>query len=147
MGAAVIDKRDLLLSIRPNYADMIIDGTKTVELRRRFANGIEAGALLVIYSTSPKQSIIGSARVKTVERMRLKALWKTHGKSACILKVDFDTYFAGLTEGYAVVLESAKAFRRPIAAADLRKKFGFVAPQSFMYLPKEYYRLLKNEQL
>jgi predicted transcriptional regulator len=147
MCVASAGKRDFLLSIRPNYADKIVSGAKTVELRRRFADEAEAGAILLIYSTSPTQAIIGSARIKEVKRLGLSTLWRQYGKAACILRQDFDTYFEGLDKGYAILLEEVKPFRRAVTASDLREKFGFVAPQSFMYLRHEYYCLLKNERI
>jgi hypothetical protein len=40
--------QDVLFSIKPNYADKILDGRKTVELRRRFTNSEVIGSLAFI---------------------------------------------------------------------------------------------------
>ena len=44
--------RDVIFSIRPVHAQKILDGSKTVELRRRFTGGVRPGTLALIYSTS-----------------------------------------------------------------------------------------------
>ena len=74
--------------------------------------------------------------------MPVDRIWRNYRKAGCISKVDFDTYFSGLEFGYAIFLHSVKRFRRAIGADTLRRKFGFVPPQSFIYLPEEYYSLL-----
>ena len=137
-------KRDFLVSIRPAYVEKIVAGSKTVELRRRFAEDVAEGAVILIYSTSPTRAIIGSAIIGGVRRLRLDDLWSQFGEAACIERQNFDIYFGGLEKGYAILLKDVLAFRRAIAAEDLKKRFGFVAPQSFMYLRQEYYPLLDH---
>jgi predicted transcriptional regulator len=137
-------RRDLLISIRPTHVEKIVAGLKTVELRRRFSEDVAAGAVILIYSTSPTRAIIGSASISGVRRLQLKDLWDQHGDAACIDRETFDAYFSGLAEGYAILLEDVRQFERHVAAADLKERFGFVAPQSFMYLRQEYYLSLSQ---
>jgi len=49
---------EVILAIKPKYARTILDGTKTVELRKRFPQGIER---IFLYATAPEKSIIGYA--------------------------------------------------------------------------------------
>lgn len=142
-----IARRDFLVSIRPLYAEKIINGAKTVELRRRFVNEIDPGAVVLIYSSSPIQAIVGYAAISGVQRLPIEKMWRKHAEAACIRRRDFDSYFAGLEVGYAILLGTVRRFRQAFAAAELRKRFGFVPPQSFRYLPEAYYALLKHEQL
>jgi hypothetical protein len=44
-------KNDILISIQPEYANQIMDGCKTVELRRRFVETIDRDTRLFIYSS------------------------------------------------------------------------------------------------
>lgn len=141
------ERRDFLLSIHPTYVEKIVGGVKTVELRRRFAEDVVPGAILLIYSTSPTQALVGSVTIKEVLRLPLGELWDRHGAAACIDRDAFDAYFAGLEEGFAILLQDVRPFARQVAAADLKAKFGFVAPQSFMYLRREYYPLLNDERV
>jgi predicted transcriptional regulator len=70
------EKRDFLLSIHPTYVEKIVGGMKTVELRRRFAEDVAPGAILLIYSTSPTQALVGSA---TRQKASLSAVGLTFG--------------------------------------------------------------------
>lgn len=141
------NRRDFLVSIRPTHVENIVQGRKTVELRRRFSEDVAPGAVLLIYSTSPTQAIVGSASISGVRRLQLDDLWEQYGDAACIDRETFDAYFSGLAEGYAILLQDVKQFARQVAAADLKERFGFVAPQSFMYLRQEYYPLLNHERV
>lgn len=140
-------RRDFLVSIRPTHVENIVHGRKTVELRRRFSEHVAPGAVLLIYSTSPTQAIVGSARISGVRRLQLGDLWEQYGDAACIDRETFDAYFSGLSEGYAILLQDVKPFARHVAGADLKEQFGFVPPQSFMYLRQEYYSLLDHERV
>jgi predicted transcriptional regulator len=126
-------KRDVVLSVRPLYSDKIFEGKKTIELRRRFPVAAPRGAIAYIYSTSPIRAMVGSAEIKNVIKLPVAEIWKKFGKMAQITKVDFDDYFAGLKEGFALKISNARSFSRPINLTELRSRFGFEPPQSFLY--------------
>lgn len=138
-------KRDLVISIKPNYSGKIFDGVKTIELRRRFPLSIAAGATAYIYSTSPEMALVGTIKIENVERLQLRLLWKKHGQSASIKKADFDDYFSGLEEGFALKLSTPRRFTRPLTLPELKERFGFKAPQSFLYAKPELQKALRNE--
>jgi predicted transcriptional regulator len=52
-------KNDILISIQPEYAEQIMGGCKTVELRRRFVEAVDQDTRLFIYSSNPVGAIIG----------------------------------------------------------------------------------------
>lgn len=126
--------RDVIFSIRPVHAEKILDGSKTVELRRRFTGGVKPGTLALIYSTSPTSALTGSARIKDVQRLAVPDLWKRHRRGACLHKREFEDYFSGLGRGYAIVLTSAKPLPRPVGLSELRERFDFEPPQSYQYI-------------
>ena len=136
--------RDVVVSIRPNYAKKIMDGKKTVELRRRFPETTSTGSLALIYSTSPVRAIVGYATIEDVKYRSLRQIWRLYGQRACIEKSDFDAYFAGLTKGYAIILGQVKVLKKQIAAATLLEEFDFVPPQSFRYIGDDHTALLKH---
>lgn len=145
MGASEA-KRDVLFSIRPFYVDKILEGQKTVELRRRFSEAI-IGSTALIYSTSPVKAVVGSARIQCVYKLPLPKLWRNHGTAACIAKSDFNAYFAGQEYGFAIMLDSVKQLKSRLTAEDLETEFGIVPPQSYRYLAQEWVALLNNDQL
>jgi predicted transcriptional regulator len=140
-------KRDVLFSIHPFYADKILDGQKTVELRRKFPEFGTSGSTALIYATSPVRAVVGTARIKTVFRLSLSKLWKAHGAAACIARGDFDGYFAGQDYGFAIMLDSAKQLKSQLAASVLEVEFGIVPPQSYRYLDEERVALLTDGRL
>jgi predicted transcriptional regulator len=95
-----LPRRDVLVSVRPIYASKILDGKKTVELRRKFPATAATGAVALIYSSSPISAIVGYAMIRAVHRLTVAQIWQRHGDSACISKQDFDTYFSGVRYGY-----------------------------------------------
>ncbi|SUS07458.1 Transcriptional regulator, Cro/CI family [Candidatus Defluviicoccus seviourii] len=139
-------RRDLILSIKPAYTKKIMEGAKTVELRRRFPIAVDRGVIVYIYSTSPVRALVGAAEITDVERLPVAVLWQRHGRSALIRKQDFDGYFRGVEEGYALRISNARPFSRPLDLAELKERFNFNAPQSFLYAKPSLQQALKNEQ-
>lgn len=137
--------RDVVLSVRPLYSDKIFEGKKTVELRRRFPLSASRGTVAYIYSTSPIRAIVGSTEIESVNKLPVVEIWKKFGKKAQISKPNFDSYFEGLTDGFALAISNARAFSRPIDLAELRDRFGFEPPQSFLYATPDLRTALRHE--
>ncbi|TIN70176.1 MAG: ASCH domain-containing protein, partial [Mesorhizobium sp.] len=106
-------QRDVVLSIRPQYSDKIMDGRKTVELRRRFPISAPGGTLAYIYSTSPIRAMVGVAEIKDVLKLPVKQIWAEFEDRAFVDQNDFDNYFQGLEFGFALLFEDVKPFSRP----------------------------------
>jgi len=138
-------KRDVVLSVRPHYSDKIFDGKKTVELRRRFPVSAPRGTIAYIYSTSPVRAMVGSTEIENVVKLPVPEIWKKFGKMAQITKTDFDDYFAGVKDGFALKISNARSFSRPLNLAELRDRFGFEPPQSFLYATPILRTALQNE--
>jgi len=139
--------RSVLFSIKPAYANKILEGLKTVELRRRFPEVGMAGSTAVIYCTSPVRAIIGSAEIKEVRKLPLSRLWRSHGRAACIARDDFNEYFSGQAHGFAIILTGAKTLRSRLTASDLATRYGIVPPQSYRYLAEDLVALLHDGRL
>jgi predicted transcriptional regulator len=67
-------KCDILISIQPEYANQIMEGCKTVELRRRFVEAVDRDTRLFIYSSNPVGAIIGCARIDKVIKLPVKQI-------------------------------------------------------------------------
>lgn len=140
------ESKDILFSVRPVHAEKILMGTKTVEVRRRFSHCLPPGIRAFIYSTSPIQALIGAAEIRTVQRLSLKDMWERHGQAVCLGKEEFEAYFSGCKHGYAIFLERAKPLERPLPLSELRERFGFEPPQSYLYASRHLSNLFENEQ-
>ena len=123
--------RAVLLSIKPKYADLILQGLKTVELRRSWA--AQPVGLIVIYASSPVQRLVGVVAVVDVKEQSIGELWKTsqaHGGG--LTRKELQTYYQGKHRGFAVMLRDVKPAKTPADPTELLPEF--VPPQSFRYL-------------
>lgn len=144
-GPADTTRRDLVLSIKPEYSTKIVSGKKTVELRRRFSPKIQPGTLVLIYESSPTRAITGLARIAEVLHGPTNTIWKKFGAEACIRRSDFDSYFDGTKTGFAIKLRGARPLQRALELQELRDRFRFEPPQSFLYASPELCEALVNE--
>lgn len=119
---------EAIISIRPNFADAILSGSKTVELRRRIP-AIEVGTRLWIYATRPVAAVLGSVRVELIIRGSPEEVWKKGGKESGLDRPTFDAYFDGSNEAVGLVLADAHR-GTPISIEELRTiRLGFHPPQ------------------
>jgi predicted transcriptional regulator len=129
-----LQARLALMSIRPRFAELIISGEKTVELRRRNV-ALKPADQVLVYASSPVMAICGSFVVAAVVRKPLTDLWREFNARSCVTRAEFDEYFDGLGEGTAIEVSSAKSTTPQIPLDELRKVWpGFHPPQTLMYL-------------
>jgi predicted transcriptional regulator len=127
-------KRYLFLSIHQQYAELILEGKKTVELRRRKPK-VDKGDIVILYATSPTCSVLGTAEVKGIAEDSPSAIWKNSGKKAKLPKESFDAYFESSKTAVAISLKNQLRLNTPIPLVSLRKLFSdFSPPQSYRYL-------------
>jgi len=138
-------KRDVVLSIKPQYTDKIIEGKKTVELRRRFPVSMPSGTLAYIYSTSPVRALVAFAEIANVIKSPVREIWDRYASVASIEKLDFDHYFAGRDDGFVLRLSNVRSLARPVPLEELRHRFRFEAPQSYLYADPMLRRALQDE--
>lgn len=101
------DEQTLLMSLRPEFAESILQGRKTVELRRKFSKKYE-GSTIVFYVTYPVQQFMFTAKVAKVDHGPKKHLWNMYQQECGISQVSFDKYFTGTSNGYAIHLSDIK---------------------------------------
>ena len=120
---------NVLLSIKPKYANAILAGEKLVEFRKLvFKREIER---VYIYSSSPEQRIIGYFTIEDIISDTPVELWKQFSKVGSIAKEDFFEYFANKEVGYSIEIKSVNRFRKSKNPKEIFK--NFVPPQSYMY--------------
>ena len=125
----------LFLSLRPEYADLILRGTKRVELRRIRPRAV-AGTQVVIYAASPVKSVLGGCEVSGVTCGEPDEVWDLHGALSAVDREGFDSYFDGAAQAVAIRLRAPWRLARPVPLSALRATWdGFTPPQSFRYVP------------
>ena len=121
----------VLLSIKPEFAEMIFNGTKRYEFRRQLFRNSDV-TCVVVYASSPIQKVIGEFEVAEIISLSPNRLWKSTKKYSGISKKFFEDYFHGKQLGHAIKIKKAKRYRRPL---DLNETFDIVhPPQSFAYI-------------
>jgi predicted transcriptional regulator len=120
---------NVILSIKPQYANAIITGEKKVEFRKlTFKREVKK---VYIYSSAPEQRIIGYFLIEDIISDSPKGLWKKFKKVGVINEGDFFEYFSNKEIGYSIRIKSVKKFRNQL---DPKQIFvDFVPPQSYMY--------------
>lgn len=131
-----------LLSIHPEYVELIKKGVKRVEFRRRaFARPITH---IVIYATSPVKQLVGFCEVERVVRDTPATLWRQHGAAGGIPRATLFRYLDGLTAAIAIVLRPFN----PLASGLALPAVGVARPpQSFQYLPKSAFAALTKHTI
>ena len=126
--------RMIVLSLRPRFAEAILAGDKTVELRRTEPK-IETPILALLYAASPVRSLIGTCIITSVWSANLGDIWRKHRQEVGLPYREFQQYFKGVDKGTALALIQPQKFSRWIPLQDLRaRREGFRPPQSFAYV-------------
>ena len=141
------DCRDILISLAPVYTQAILDGRKTVELRRRRLR-VGNGTRVWIYSKTPAARIEATAYVQEIHEGDPDKLWSEFGDATSISRAEFDHYFAGCSRGWAVVLDRVSALIPALALSTMKSEVaGFHPPQFFKRLgPEEIKALVQTRR-
>jgi predicted transcriptional regulator len=139
----VSDCADAIISIRPHYADAILSGQKTIELRRRVPQ-LSSGTTLWIYATRPTGAVVGMATIRDVDRGRPATIWKHHRSKVGLDHASFNAYFEGAQEAVAILLEVVRRVR-PITIEQLREvRDCFHPPQVLTRLTESEAKALRQ---
>ncbi len=122
---------NVILSIRPRYVKLMMEGTKKYEFRKVIFKNKNINNVY-IYSTSPVKKIIGSFKIGEIVEDHPERLWDNFENFSGLSAREFFTYFNGVERGFAIRIESFEVFDDPLDPNDLIP--GFVPPQSFCYL-------------
>ena len=136
--------RPLFISLKPHYADLVFEGEKKVELRRRIVSQIE-NSYVFIYVSSPTMELRGGFRVGQVWSGPPEEVWRSVYDLAAIDKHDFDTYFEGQSTAHALEIKDVWEYEEPVGLSVLRDLFdSFVVPQSWRYLKTEEHEAFRQ---
>lgn len=121
----------VLLSIKPEYAEKILSGTKRYEYRKAVFRNTEVKTV-VIYATMPVGKVVGEFEVGGIVRGSPSKLWRETREASGITRDFFMAYFEGRTEAQAIRVASTRRYATPKALRDVSG--SSTPPQSFQYL-------------
>lgn len=119
----------VLLSIKPEFAWLIFDGTKKFEYRKTiFKRKVEK---VIVYASSPVSKVIGEFTIEEVLFEELGELWSKTQHHSGISEQFFYSYFTNRDKGYAIRIGEFTVYEDP---QPLHDTYGVHPPQSFAYL-------------
>ncbi|MFK0278623.1 ASCH domain-containing protein [Ensifer sp. NPDC090286] len=124
----------VLLSIKPEFAEKIFEGTKRFEFRKSIYRSKDVRTV-VVYVTQPVGQIIGEFDVEEILCETPDELWALTSDFSGISKHFFDEYFSGRTRSFALAVGDVRRYDRPLDPSDLIE--NFTPPQSYMYVNDE----------
>jgi predicted transcriptional regulator len=136
--------KHLFLPIKPKYAEKILNGTKTVEVRKKYPSlKLQDTTFAFLYATSPVKAVIGYAIIKEVAEYYRETLWVSCGHVLGITSEEYDRYTIGHKKVTGIFLKNPKRLE-PIGFEKL-KDFGIKNFQSFTYVDEILLSLIKIE--
>lgn len=120
----------VLLSIKPEFADKIFNGTKKYEFRKNIFKNKDVDTV-VVYASSPWKYIIGEFKIDAILCGNVDSIWKQTHDFSGISENFYRMYFANKTSAYAIKIGRVTKFKKPKQLSDYHIN---CAPQSFVYL-------------
>ena len=119
-----------ILSLKPQYAELILSGEKTVELRNRVVR-MEPGTVIWIYATMPVGGIVALAELDSVVHDTPAEIWLRYEKEMCIDRAHFDSYIDNRESVSALILSSVRRLKNSVTLDWIRRSIGNFQPPQF----------------
>jgi predicted transcriptional regulator len=119
----------VILSIKPQFADKIFEGSKQFEFRKAIFKNPDIKKVIV-YASSPVQKVIGEFEIDQIISNTPLTIWRQTKSQSGISEDYFFEYFHDRDVAYAIKVKKAKLYKNALC---LRKDFNLLPPQSFMY--------------
>jgi len=120
----------VVLSIKPEFAFKIFDGSKKFEFRKAIFKNSNV-KYVIVYASSPVQKVIGEFEIGKIFNKDLETLWDLTKEHSGITKDYFYEYFSEKENGFAIQIKNMKKYKEPKC---LKTDFNLHPPQSFAYV-------------
>jgi predicted transcriptional regulator len=120
----------VLLSIKPEFALKIFDGSKRYEYRRAIFKNQKVSRVIV-YASNPIKQVIGEFEIEDILHEDPQSLWVKTKHNAGISKKGFFNYFTDKSKGYAIKVKATRLYDEPLPLSSFTISSP---PQSYMYL-------------
>jgi len=126
----------LIVSIKPEFAERIFDGTKSIELRK-CSPDVLPGDMIIIYCTNPVKAVLGVCEVERILKLKPSVMWKNYGFSLGIDKKRYTAYFENSQLAVGIVLTKVCKLDKNISLSTIKAVLPFFhPPQTFRYYNK-----------
>ena len=128
----------IILPIKPQYVNRILDGSKKFEFRLNLIKNLkylgkckQEIKKIYIYETAPTKKVVAEVVVDYVLEGTPEEIWSKCEKYSGINKKDYDNYFNNCKEAIAYKIGDVKRYEIP----KLLSEYGVnYVPQSFVYI-------------
>ncbi len=124
----------VLLSIKPEFALKIFNGSKKYEYRRSIFKNQEISSVIV-YASNPIKRVIGEFEIEEILHGKPQMLWIKTKSHARISERRFFEYFMNKSNGYAIKVKKSRTYDNPMP---LKNFMVSSPPQSFMYIEDSF---------
>lgn len=122
----------VVLSIHPKYADLILNGEKKYEYRKRlFSKNVTT---LILYATYPVKQVVGEVQIINVLKDKKHIIWERTHQFGKVTKYEYNKYYNKYAMAVAFELGNAIKYDVPKKLQDFNIN---KSPQSFVYLKEE----------
>lgn len=121
----------VLLSIKPEYAEKILSGSKLYEFRKALPKSTEVKRC-IIYATMPVGRIVGEFEIGGYLSYSPEELWKKTSDRSGITESFFREYFDGRDLAHAIEVKSVKRYKKSKLLNSVVP--SGIPPQSFCYV-------------
>lgn len=128
---------NILISVDARHVTRILEGSKTVELRRR-AIKLAQGSQLWIYSKVPKGYVEVLAIVDDVVAAAPDVIWHRYKSRSGITRAEFEKYFQDLDMGHAILFGNIRRLKPILSLDDIRERL-------LTFQPPQFYKRLKAD--
>ena len=104
---------DILVSMKPKYAEKILAGSKLIEIRKKFSERW-VGRKAALYASSPQKALVGEATVRSVTSGAPAAIWAQFGAGIGCSASEFQSYVGSATQVFAIELDEVFPYKAPI---------------------------------
>lgn len=121
----------VLLSVFPEFAEGILNGTKRFEYRKSSPKRGEA-RVVMLYATKPVGRVVGEFEIARVLVDHPSALWDRTNSGSGISREYFNSYFEGRKQAFALEVRNPKRYSKPLTLVEVSGSSA--PPQSFRYV-------------
>lgn len=125
--------RNVLLSIKPEYAYDILNGDKLFEYRRA-PPAISPPYKNYLYASNPVQKVVGEAVTREEVRDNVENIIKITCDRTTSTPEEIREYFHGVREACALKMEDTYKYALP-------KELKITPPQNFMYVEEKPWKI------
>lgn len=121
---------EFIISLKPQYLDLMLSGEKTVELRNR-PMYLPEGSGVWIYGALPVGAIRAYAVVRSVLHLSRTRAWEEYGTYIAIPRSKYRAYVAGADRVSVVVWDEVMWLKDEFSLSDIRESDPYFRPPQF----------------